>query len=59
MEEKIYVFGIYLGLDRDDLVEIKVKATGYNEAMSKVKMILHTHIDTVVTGLFLNDSYDD
>lgn len=56
---QIYVFAIYLGLERDDLVEIKVKAKDYNKAISKVKMILHTIIDTEVTGLFLNDSYDD
>lgn len=56
---RIYVFAIYLGLEHDDLVEIKVKAKDYHEAMSKVKMILQTHIDTEVTGLFLNDSYDD
>ena len=55
---RIYIFGLYLGLEHDDLVEIKVKAKDFSEALSKVKMILCTHIDTEVTGLFLNDAYD-
>lgn len=56
---KVYVFAIYLGLYRDDLVEIKVKAKDYNEALFKVKTVLRTQVDTDQTGLFLNDSYDD
>ena len=55
---KIFIFAIYLGLDQDDLVEIKVKAKNLNEATTKVKIILHTFINTEVTGLFLNDEYD-
>lgn len=54
---KTYVFAIYLGLNKDDLVEIKVQAKSRNEATSKVKMILSMYIDIQVTGLFLNDEY--
>lgn len=50
-----YVFAIYLGLNQDDLVEIKVQANSQNEATSKIKMILSTHIDIQVTGLYLNE----
>lgn len=56
---KIFVFAIYLGINQDDLVEIKVKAKDLAEATSKVKSILHHHIDTEVTGLFLNDEYEE
>ena len=54
-----YVFAIYLGLEQDDLVEIKVQANSQNEATSKVKMILCTYIDIQVTGLYLNDWYEN
>lgn len=53
-----YVFVIYMGLEQDDLVEIKVQANSQNEAISKVKMILGTYIDIQVTGLYLNDWYE-
>lgn len=56
---KIFVFAIYLGINQDDLVEIKVKAKNLAEATSKVKGILHQRIDTEVTGLFLNDEIED
>ena len=56
---KIFVFAIYLGINQDDLVEIKVRAKDSAEATSKVKGILHQRIDTEVTGLFLNDEYDE
>lgn len=56
---KIFVFAIYLGINQDDLVEIKVKAKNFAEATSKVKGILHQRIDTEVTGLFLNDEIED
>lgn len=54
---KTYVFAIYLGIEQDDLVEIKVQAQSHGEAISKVKMLLHNHVDTKVTGLFLSDEY--
>lgn len=54
---KTYVFAIYLGIEQDDLVEIKVQAQSQGEACSKVKMLLHNHVDTSVTGLYLNDEY--
>ena len=54
-----YVFVIYLGLEQDDLVEIKVQANSQNEATSKVKMILGTYVDIQVTGLYLNDWYEN
>ena len=54
-----YVFAIYLGLEQDDLVEIKVQANSQNEATSKVKMILGTYVDIQVTGLYLNDWYEN
>lgn len=52
-----YVFAIYLGLSGDDLVEIKVQAESQAEATSKVKSLLNNHIDTRVTGLYMNDVY--
>lgn len=52
---KTYVFAIYL--NDDDMVEIKVQAECQGEASSKVKMLLHNHVDTSVTGLYLNDEY--
>lgn len=54
-----YVFALYLGLDQDDLVEIKVRADSEQEAISKVKMILIQHIDIQATGLYLNDWYEN
>lgn len=54
-----YVFAIYLGLNHDDLVEIKVQANSQGEATSKVKMILGEHVDIQVTGLYLNDWYEN
>lgn len=51
----MFVFAIYLGLEHDDLVEIKVQAYDEGEAWSKVKMILGEHVDIKVTGLYLND----
>jgi hypothetical protein len=48
-----------MGLEHDDLVEIKIKAKDYHDAMRKVKVVLHRQIDTKVTGLFLNDEYDE
>lgn len=54
-----YVFAIYLGLKHDDLVEIKVQANSQGEATSKVKMILGEYVDIQVTGLYLNDWYEN
>lgn len=54
-----YVFAIYLGLNKDDLVEIKVQANSQNEATSKVKQVLMNYIDIQVTGLYLNDWYEN
>lgn len=54
-----YVFAIYLGLNHDDLVEIKVQANSQGEAYSKVKMILGEQVDIQVTGLYLNDYYEN
>lgn len=54
-----YVFAIYLGLNHDDLVEIKVRADSDGEATGKVKMILGEHVDIQVTGLYLNDWYEN
>lgn len=54
-----YVFAIYLGLEQDDLVEIKVQANTPSDATSKVKMILGSYIDIQVTGLYLNDWYEN
>ena len=54
-----YVFAIYLGLEHDDLVEIKVQANSQGEATSKVKMILDSYVDIQVTGLYLNDYYEN
>ena len=52
-----YVFAIYLGLDHDELVEIKVQANNQGEATSKVKRILCEQVDIEYTGLYLNDCY--
>lgn len=52
-----YVFAIYLGLNHDDLVEIKVQANSVGEAEGKVKLILGEYVDIQVTGLYLNDWY--
>ena len=54
-----YIFAIYLGLNHDDLVEIKVQANSEGEATSKVKMLLCEHTDIQVTGLYLNDWYEN
>lgn len=54
-----YVFAIYLGLNHDDLVEIKVQANSQSEATSKVKQILMNYVDIQVTGLYLNDEYEN
>lgn len=54
-----YVFAIYLGLNHDDLVEIKVQANSQGEATSKVKQILMSYMDIKVTGLYLNDEYEN
>lgn len=54
-----YVFAIYLGLNHNDLVEIKVRADSEYEAISKVKMILGEYVDIQVTGLYLNDWYEN
>lgn len=54
---KTYVFAIYIGLENDELVEIKVQATDYGKAIGKVKNLLHNHVDTSVTSLYLNDEY--
>ena len=54
-----YVFAIYLGLNHDDLVEIKVQANSHGEAVSKVKQILMSYVDIKVTGLYLNDEYEN
>ena len=54
-----YVFAIYLGLEHDDLVEIKVQANDQCEATSKVRMLLEHYIDTKVTGLYLTDWYEN
>lgn len=55
--KQTFVFAIYLGLNRDDLVEIKVQANEYGEAVTKVKQLLNDHVDIGVTGLYLNDYY--
>lgn len=52
-----YVFAIYIGLNHDDLVEIKVQADNQGEAFSKVKMILGEQVDIQLTGLYLNDYF--
>lgn len=54
-----FVYAIYLGLEHDDLVEIKVQGNSESEAVSKVKMLLNAHVDTKVTGLYLNDYYEN
>lgn len=54
-----YIFAIYLGPNHDDLVEIKVRANDQGEAFSKVKMILGEYVDINVTGLYLNDYYEN
>ncbi len=54
---KTFVFAIYLGFKKDDLVEIKVRAENIKTATTKVKNILYNYIDTQVTGLYLNDEY--
>ena len=54
-----YVFAIYWGLNHDDLIEIKVQANSQGEATSKVKQILMNYVDIQVTGLYLNDEYDN
>jgi hypothetical protein len=54
-----YVFAIYLGLNHDDLVEIKVQANSRGDAISKVKLILGEHVDIGVTGLVINDWYEN
>lgn len=57
--ENTYVFAIYLGLEHDDLVEIKVQANNASEATGKVKMILCEQVDIQVTGLYLNDWFEN
>lgn len=52
---KTFVFAIYLNVN--DLIEIKVMAEDYGHAVSKIKSILHNHVDIEVTGLYLNDEY--
>ena len=59
MKNLTYIFAIYLGLEQDDLVEIKVQADNEWDAWSKVKMILGEHVDIQVTGLYLNDWYEN
>lgn len=59
MRNLTYIFAIYLGLERNDLVEIKLQADDEGEAWSKVKMILGEHVDVRVTGLHLNDWYEN
>lgn len=54
-----FVYAIYLGLEHDDLVEIKVQGDNEGDAISKVKMLLGAHVDTKVTGLYLNDYYEN
>ena len=54
-----YVFAIYWGLNHDDLIEIKVQANSQGEATSKVKQILMNYVDIQVTGLYLNDEYEN
>ena len=54
-----YVFEIFLGLNHDDLVEIKVQANSLGGAISKVKKILGEHVDIQVTGLNLNNWYEN
>lgn len=54
-----FVYAIYLGLNHDDLVEIKVQGDSEGDAISKVKMLLDAHVDTKVTGLYLNDHYEN
>ena len=59
MKNLTYIFAIYLGLEHDDLVEIKVQADSEHDAWSKVKMILGEYVDIQVTGLYLNDWYEN
>ena len=59
MKNLTYIFAIYLGLEHDDLVEIKIQADNEYDAWSKVKMILGEHVDIQVTGLYLNDWYEN
>lgn len=54
-----YIFAIYLGLEQDDLVEIKVQANSQGEATGKVKQLLMNYVDIQVTGLYLSDEYEN
>lgn len=59
MKKNTYVFAIYLGLNHDELAEIKVQANNEGDAYGTVKMLLGEHVDINVTGLYLNDWYEN
>lgn len=59
MKNLTYIFVIFLGLEQNDLIEIKIQADNEWDAWSKVEKILGGHMNNQVTNLYLSDWYEN